>query len=75
MTEAQGNGSSRCTRCGVRITWAPVERDGNIYCCENCALGSPCLCARLQADRFNDRGGGRGKIVKEEYEAEKGELS
>lgn len=75
MTEAKGNGSTRCTRCGVLITWAPVEQDGEVYCCQNCALGSPCLCGRLQADRFNAREGGRGEIAKEEYEAKKGELS
>lgn len=44
------NGVKRCKGCGVTITWIPVEREGNIYCCENCALGSPCLCRRLEAD-------------------------
>jgi len=55
MTEAKGNGSKRCTRCGVLITWTPMEQDGKVYCCQNCALGSPC--GQLQADRFNAREG------------------
>ena len=39
----------RCSRCGVLITWTPVEKEGLLYCCEGCALGSPCLCGQLEA--------------------------
>jgi hypothetical protein len=60
MAAVEDNGSTRCTRCGVRITWTPVEHDGKVYCCQNCALGSPCLCGRLEADRFTPREGPHG---------------
>ncbi len=36
-----------CDGCGVEITWAPVVRDHQDYCCAQCLAGIRCECDEL----------------------------
>ena len=40
-----------CDGCGVEITWGGVVIEKRTYCCQDCALGSPCQCGdRMEID-------------------------
>lgn len=39
-----GSGRPRCASCNDEIMREPVERDGQLYCCDGCANGGPCIC-------------------------------
>ena len=52
MSSFRRNRLKRCKGCGVLIRWTPVEKRGEVYCCENCALGSLCLCGQLEAEHL-----------------------
>ena len=40
-----------CTGCGVEISWGPIYKNKQPYCCEDCAQGKPCGCAeRMELD-------------------------
>ncbi len=39
-----------CSGCGAEIIGAPVFKDSQYYCCEDCAEGKPCDCALILDD-------------------------
>lgn len=48
-----------CDGCGVEILVAPVARDSQVYCCDDCAEGYECKCAEtveIEDPRRADRG-------------------
>lgn len=34
----------RCANCLEEIPWIPVYEDREVYCCDGCAMGGPCVC-------------------------------
>ena len=36
--------SPRCANCFQEIPWTPVFNDGDIFCCDGCVIGGPCVC-------------------------------
>src|SRR5215218_7795708 len=34
-----------CAGCELEVVWPPIERDGQVYCCDGCAVGGPCCCS------------------------------
>ncbi len=40
-----------CDGCGVEITWSPIQKGNEIYCCIDCRDGMECSCGdRLELD-------------------------
>jgi len=37
-----------CDGCGVEITWMPVVRNQQDYCCQQCLVGIHCECDERQ---------------------------
>jgi hypothetical protein len=37
-----------CVGCGAEITWGPLLKQEQPYCCEDCSNGLPCECATRQ---------------------------
>jgi len=33
-----------CPECGMPFDWEGVEVDDELYCCEPCSRGEPCVC-------------------------------
>lgn len=33
-----------CNGCGIELTWAPVKKQAQDFCCKECARGAPCAC-------------------------------
>jgi transcription elongation factor GreA len=33
-----------CATCELEISWPPIERGRDRFCCDGCAAGGPCIC-------------------------------
>ncbi len=44
---SQLEGTIRCDGCGVEILLSPVMKGQQTFCCQDCASGMECDCARL----------------------------
>ncbi len=39
-----------CSGCGQWAIWSPLHPKGPVYCCQACARGLRCVCAREPDD-------------------------
>ena len=44
MTRIRYTNTVVCDGCGVEITWTPVLKGEEFFCCQLCAQGLPCEC-------------------------------
>jgi hypothetical protein len=59
-----------CDGCGVEITWVPIIKAGQAFCCQDCCDGIPCSCYRwseLDLDRRSEEVEGEQGNVKSIY--------
>jgi hypothetical protein len=49
-----------CAGCREWALWTPQRERGPVYCCEACALGHRCACAR---DPSEEASAARGRVA------------
>jgi hypothetical protein len=49
---SQIGGTIRCDGCGVEILLSPVVVGLQHFCCQDCASGMECVCAKHVEDEF-----------------------